>query len=202
MVEKWCFSFKTGVCLLHFVSNNKDSIVWSQTNIPTDSIRNSTPKPRNSAANKLINSSLKTTPVLGQHFGRDTSKTKNQDVKNVPMISKTAAKCGNTDGLMGDTYRVRFSIVWKYSQIWVLIITGWRKGELHVVRADICGRNLRFSSIWLPFSVLLINAVTDLTNTRIYVAGLIKGNGGYICQIFSMWYEVGGEAKWLLGTNI
>lgn len=79
--------------------------------MPTDRNRNNKPKPRNVAANKLINSSLKTSVLLLTPFGRETTKTKNHDVKNVPIINKIVAKCGNIDGLMGDTYRVSDSIL-------------------------------------------------------------------------------------------
>lgn len=79
--------------------------------MPTDNSRNNKPKPRNTAANKLISNSLKITALLLNPFGRDTTKTKNHDVKNVPMINKTVAKCGNTDGFIGDTYRVNDSIL-------------------------------------------------------------------------------------------
>lgn len=78
--------------------------------MPTDRNKNSSPKPKKIAANKLISSSLNTSALLLMAFGRETTKTKNQDVKNVPMISRSPAKCGNTDGLMGDTYRVNDSI--------------------------------------------------------------------------------------------
>lgn len=78
--------------------------------MPTDRNRNSSPKPKKMAANRLMSSSLKTRLVLLNPFGRETTKTKNHDVKNVPIISKTVAKCGNTDGLIGDTYRVNDSI--------------------------------------------------------------------------------------------
>lgn len=71
--------------------------------MPTDNMRNSNPKPRNRAANRLMSSSLKMTPDFVWHFGRDTSKTKNHDVKKVPMMSRTVARCGNTVGLMGET---------------------------------------------------------------------------------------------------
>lgn len=71
--------------------------------MPTDSKRNRTPNPRNSAANKLISNSLKTTLSFEFNFGRETSNTKNHAVKNVPIPSRTVAKCGNTAGLMGDT---------------------------------------------------------------------------------------------------
>lgn len=57
-----------------------------------------------------MSSSLNTSALLLTPFGRETTKTKNHDVKNVPMISSNVAKCGNTDGLMGDTYRVNDSI--------------------------------------------------------------------------------------------
>lgn len=83
-----------------------------QTYMPTDRSRNRTPTPRNIAANRLISNSLKITPLLLKFFGRDTTNTKNHDVKNVPMINNTPAKCGNTDGLIGDTYLVSDSIVW------------------------------------------------------------------------------------------
>lgn len=78
--------------------------------MPTDRNRNSIPKPRNIAANKLMSNSLKNRLLLLNPFGRETTKTKNHDVKNVPIINSTVAKCGNTDGLMGDTYRVNDSI--------------------------------------------------------------------------------------------
>lgn len=80
------------------------------TYIPTDRNKNSTPKPKNIAANKLMSNSLKTSALLLAPFGRDTTKTKNHDVKNVPMINRTVAKCGNADGFIGDTYRVYESI--------------------------------------------------------------------------------------------
>lgn len=69
------------------------------------------PKPRNTAANRLIKSSLKIAPGLLDAFGRDTTYTKNQDVKNVPMVNSTMAKCGNTDGLIGETCLLSDSIV-------------------------------------------------------------------------------------------
>lgn len=78
--------------------------------MPTDNSRNNKPKPKNIAANKLINNSLKTIPLLLTPFGRETTNTKNHDVKNVPIISNTVAKCGNTDGFIGDTYRESDSI--------------------------------------------------------------------------------------------
>lgn len=78
--------------------------------MPTESSRNNTPKPRNTAANRLIRSSLKIRLLLLNPFGRDTTNTKNHDVKNVPMMSRTVAKWGNTDGLIGDTYLVSDSI--------------------------------------------------------------------------------------------
>lgn len=81
--------------------------------MPTDSSRNKTPKPRNTAANKLIKSSLKIRLLLLRPFGRDTTNTKNHDVKNVPMTNRTVAKCGNTDGLIGDTYLESDSIFLK-----------------------------------------------------------------------------------------
>lgn len=62
------------------------------------------------AANRLMNNSLKIRVLLLNPFGRETTKTKNHDVKNVPIISNTVAKCGNIDGLIGDTYRVNDSI--------------------------------------------------------------------------------------------
>lgn len=79
--------------------------------MPTDSSKNNTPNPRNNAANKLIKSSLNIRPLLLKVFGRDTTNTKNHDVKNVPIINRTVAKCGNTDGLIGDTYRLSDSII-------------------------------------------------------------------------------------------
>lgn len=82
--------------------------------MPTDRNRNSSPKPKKIAANKLMSSSLKTSALLLTPFGRETTKTKNHDVKNVPIINSSVAKCGNTDGLMGDTYRVNDSIVFAY----------------------------------------------------------------------------------------
>ena len=78
--------------------------------MPTDNSKNKTPKPRNSAANKLISNSLNITPSLALNFGLDTSKTKNQAVKKVPMKSKTVARCGNTAGLI-NTYRAIDSIL-------------------------------------------------------------------------------------------
>lgn len=78
--------------------------------MPTDRNRNSKPKPRNIAANKLMSNSLKMRPVLLNPFGRETTKTKNHAVKKVPITNRTNAKCGNTDGLMGDTYRVNDSM--------------------------------------------------------------------------------------------
>lgn len=78
--------------------------------MPTDRNKNSNPKPKKIAANKLMSSSLKTSALLLTPFGRETTKTKNHDVKNVPIINSNVAKCGNTDGLMGDTYRVNDSI--------------------------------------------------------------------------------------------
>lgn len=70
------------------------------------------------AANRLISNSLNIVPSLvlivpsfPTIFGRDTSKTKNQAVKNVPIASNTVAKCGNTAGLMGEIYLVIDSMV-------------------------------------------------------------------------------------------
>lgn len=78
--------------------------------MPTDRNRKSKPKPKKMAANKLMSNSLKMRVLLLNPFGRETTKTKNHDVKNVPIIRSTVAKCGNTDGLIGDTYRVNESI--------------------------------------------------------------------------------------------
>lgn len=89
--------------------NEKDKFIY-YTYIPTDNNKNKTPNPRNSDANKLIKSSLKITPSLKLPFGRDTSKTKNHAVKNVPMARSTVAKCGNTVGFIGEIYLVIVSI--------------------------------------------------------------------------------------------
>lgn len=70
--------------------------------MPTDSSRNSNPKPRNTDANKLNTNSLKTDAPWANPFGRDTTNTKNQDVKNVPMTSNIEANNGNAVGLIGD----------------------------------------------------------------------------------------------------
>lgn len=70
--------------------------------MPTDSSRNSKPHPRNTDANKLNSNSLKMSALWANPFGRDTTNTKNQDVKNVPMTSRTVASNGNADGLIGD----------------------------------------------------------------------------------------------------
>lgn len=78
--------------------------------MPTDKNKNSKPKPKNMAANKLISNSLKIKLPLLNPFGRETTNTKNHDVKNVPIINKSVAKCGNIDGLIGDTYRVNDSM--------------------------------------------------------------------------------------------
>lgn len=78
--------------------------------MPTDNNRNSTPKPRNTEANREINSSLKMTPSL-LFFGLDTSNTKNQAVKKVPIAKSTVAKCGNTVGFIGEMYLVIVSIL-------------------------------------------------------------------------------------------
>lgn len=83
--------------------------------MPTDKSRNNRPTPKNIDANKLINISLRISPVLLNTFGRDTTKTKNQDVKKVPIINNTVAKCGNTDGLIGNTCRDSDSI--SYSKL-------------------------------------------------------------------------------------
>jgi hypothetical protein len=79
--------------------------------MPTDKSRNNTPNPKNNAAKRLMRSSLKITPSLKFDFGRDTSKTKNQAVKNVPIAKRTHAKCGKTAGLIGETYLVIDSIL-------------------------------------------------------------------------------------------
>lgn len=78
--------------------------------MPTDKSRNNRPTPKNIDANKLISISLKMAPVLLDTFGRVTTNTKNQDVKKVPIINNTVAKCGNTDGLIGNTCRDSDSI--------------------------------------------------------------------------------------------
>lgn len=79
--------------------------------MPTDNSRNSSPKPRNVAANKLKNISLMMDPPWLDPFGRDTTKTKNHDVKSVPMTNKTVANSGNAVGLIGDVYRTNDSIL-------------------------------------------------------------------------------------------
>lgn len=78
--------------------------------MPTDNSKNNRPNPKNTAANKLINNSLKMAPLLAEPFGRETTKTKNHAVKIVPIINNTVAKCGNTDGFIGDTKRAIESI--------------------------------------------------------------------------------------------
>uniref|UniRef100_A0A034WCN1 Uncharacterized protein n=1 Tax=Bactrocera dorsalis TaxID=27457 RepID=A0A034WCN1_BACDO len=78
--------------------------------IPTESIRKTTPKPRNIEAQRLIESSLNRVRSL-EFFGRDTTKTKNQAVKKVPIVSNTVARCGNTAGFTGETYRCILSML-------------------------------------------------------------------------------------------
>lgn len=84
--------------------------------MPTLSSRNNIPNPRNIDANKLMRSSLKITLSLGPVLpeaplpGRLTSNTKNQAVKNVPMVNRTVDRSGNADGLIGETYRTIESI--------------------------------------------------------------------------------------------
>lgn len=79
--------------------------------MPTDNSRNSSPNPRNVAANKLNSNSLKMNRPWLIPFGRDTTKTKNHDVNSVPMTSKTVANSGNAVGLIGDVYRTNESIL-------------------------------------------------------------------------------------------
>lgn len=78
--------------------------------IPTESIRKTTPKPRNIEAQRLIESSLNRVRSF-EFFGRETTNTKNQAVKKVPIVSNTVAKCGNTAGFTGETYRCILSIL-------------------------------------------------------------------------------------------
>lgn len=78
--------------------------------IPTESIRKTTPKPRNIEAQKLIESSLNRVCSF-EFFGRDTTNTKNQAVKKVPIVSSTVARCGNTAGFTGETYRCILSML-------------------------------------------------------------------------------------------
>lgn len=91
------------------------------TKIPTDNSKNNIPNPRKVAANKLINNSLKITPPasLVANF-LETSKTKNQAVKNVPIINKMPARCGKIAGLTGDIYLVIDSIL-KYIFIYLML---------------------------------------------------------------------------------
>lgn len=70
--------------------------------MPTESMRKTTPKPRNIEAHRLMESSLNR--VLSLEFlGRDTTNTKNQAVKKVPIVNNTVARCGNTAGFTGET---------------------------------------------------------------------------------------------------
>lgn len=75
--------------------------------MPTQSSRNNTPKPENTAATKEINSSLNISRV---NFVLVTSYTKNQAVKNIPIPNSITANSGKTDGLTGEMYLVIDSI--------------------------------------------------------------------------------------------
>lgn len=75
-------------------------------------MRNTMPNPRNIDAHKLIESSLNKVRSF-ELLGRETTNTKNQAVKKVPIVSNTVARCGNTEGFTGEMYRCIVSIFLK-----------------------------------------------------------------------------------------
>lgn len=71
--------------------------------MPLANSKKKIPEPNNTAANKLINNSLKMALLLaGPFFGRVTTAMKNHATKMVPIVNNTVAKYGNTDGRIGD----------------------------------------------------------------------------------------------------
>lgn len=108
-------------------------MVELQTYIPTDRSRKTTPNPRKIEANKLMSNSLKMVDSFCEFLGRDTSKTKNQAVKNVPMANRTVARCGNTAGLMGETYRIMESILLRGETILHELVSYLKRNLLYFV---------------------------------------------------------------------